>query len=96
MKAGQLDKLSLKQLRELQDVIAAAISAREVHERSELKKKLAEMAGKAGFNVAELLGQRRPKARTCSRQIPASTRPIADLDRSRSEASLDRKGGRRH
>ncbi len=38
MKAGQLDKLSLKQLRELQDVIAAAISAREVHERSELRK----------------------------------------------------------
>ncbi len=56
MKAGQLDKLSLKQLRELQDIIGAAISAREIQERSELKKKLAEMAGKAGFSVAELFG----------------------------------------
>ena len=56
MRNGQFDKLSLKQLRELQDTIAAAISAREAQERADLKKKLAEMAGKAGYSVGQLFG----------------------------------------
>ncbi len=56
MKNGQLDKLSLKQLRELQNTIAAAISARETQVRADLKKKLAHMADMAGYSVGELYG----------------------------------------
>ena len=61
MKNGPLDKLSLRQLRELQDTIAAAIAAREAQERVRLKEKLAEMAGKAGFSVAELFATPRKR-----------------------------------
>ncbi len=59
MKNGELSKMSLKELRALREQVDDAISAREVQERAELKKKLAEMAGKSGFSVAELFGGRR-------------------------------------
>ena len=58
MKDGRLSKMTLKQLRELQETIAAAIAAREAEERSELKNKLAELASKAGYSVGELFGAR--------------------------------------
>ncbi len=56
MRHGQLDKLSLKQLRELQTTITAAISARETQVRADLKKKLAHMADMSGYSVSELFG----------------------------------------
>ena len=63
MRAGQLDKLSLRQLRELQSTIAAAISSREAQERADLKRKLVELAGKSGFGVGELFGDGRGRKR---------------------------------
>ena len=58
MKNGELSKMSLKELRALRDQVDNAISGREIQERADLKKKLAEMAGKSGFSVAELFGGR--------------------------------------
>ena len=58
MKNGDLSKMSLKELRALKEQIEAAISAREAQDRVDLKKKLAEVAEKSGFSVAELFGGR--------------------------------------
>ena len=59
MKKGELERMSLKELRDLQVRVASAIATREQEEKIELKNKLAEMAGKAGFSVAELFGHGR-------------------------------------
>ena len=56
MKNGELNKLSLKELKTLREQVDAAISAREVQEKADLRRKLADVAGKSGFSVAELFG----------------------------------------
>ena len=50
-------------------------------------------AGKAGFSVTRAFRQRRPKARTRGCHLQASAISVAHLDRSRSQASLDKAGG---
>jgi DNA-binding protein H-NS len=61
MKANGLGEMSLKDLRTLREKVDAAIAERQVGERAELKRKVQEMAGKAGFSVAELFGTARGK-----------------------------------
>lgn len=58
-KAGpfsQIDKMSLKELVELEAKVAKALAAARDKERLELKRKMAEMAQTHGFSVTELFG----------------------------------------
>lgn len=59
MKDNQLDKMSVKDLRELKQRIDAAIVARQVKEKAELRQKMAELAEEAGLSLEEVLGSRR-------------------------------------
>lgn len=59
MKDAQLDKMSVKDLRELRSRIDAAIVARQVKEKAELRQKMAEMAEEAGLSLDDVLGGRR-------------------------------------
>ncbi|MEZ5900235.1 MAG: H-NS family nucleoid-associated regulatory protein [Hyphomicrobium sp.] len=54
--SGNLDKMSLKELVELETRVAKAIAVMRDKERSELKRKMAEMADAHGFSVNELFG----------------------------------------
>jgi DNA-binding protein H-NS len=51
-----IDKMSLKELLELEAKVAKAIAAARDKERTELKRKMAEMAETHGFSVNELFG----------------------------------------
>lgn len=51
-----LDKMSFKDLVNLQSRVAEAIAAKQASEKNELKRKIAEMAGQSGFDVSELFG----------------------------------------
>jgi len=51
--------MSLKDLRNLRERVAAAIAEREKLDRADVKAKAAEMASKAGFSVGELFGSGR-------------------------------------
>jgi len=51
-----VDKLSLKDLVDLEAKVKKAISAARDRERAELKKKVADLAETHGFSVAELFG----------------------------------------
>lgn len=51
-----IDKLSLKELVDLEAKVAKAIAAAREKERVELKRKMAEMAETHGFSVNELFG----------------------------------------
>lgn len=53
-----VDKLSLKDLIDLQTRVERAISAAKDRERAELKQKIASLAENAGFSVGELFGPR--------------------------------------
>ena len=61
MRNGQLEKMSLKELLALEAKVKAAIDAKRVSERHEMKAKLEEMARASGFSTAELFGGRRGK-----------------------------------
>lgn len=54
-----IDKMSYKELLELQDEIAAAIVRRRDDERTEMKKKIEELVSGSGFAVDEILGKSR-------------------------------------
>lgn len=54
--ASYIDKMSLKELVELEAKVAKAIAAARDRERVELKRKMAEMAETHGFSVSELFG----------------------------------------
>jgi DNA-binding protein H-NS len=56
MKAAQLNKMPLKELRALRDRVDQAIGERERIKRAEVKVKMAELASRAGFSVGELFG----------------------------------------
>ena len=61
-----LEKMSLKDLLELEDKVQAAISEAKDRERIELKQKIEEMASESGFSVEELFvrGRASLKGRT--------------------------------
>lgn len=56
--SGNLDKMSLKELVELEARVAKAIAIMRDKERAELKRKMSEMAETHGFSVNELFGGR--------------------------------------
>ncbi len=58
MASISVDKLSLKELVSLEAKLQNAIAEARAKERSELKKKVAELAASHGFTVSELLGGR--------------------------------------
>ena len=66
MRAINVDKLSLKDLMELDLKVQKAIGAAKERERADLKKKIEKMAAESGFAVNELFGGGRggPKGRT--------------------------------
>ena len=53
---GHIEKMSLKELLDLEARVAKAIASARDKERSELKRKMAEMAETHGFSVNELFG----------------------------------------
>ena len=59
MAAINVDKLSLKDLVDLEARVKKAIAAARDRERSELKKKVADLAETHGFSVSELFGSTR-------------------------------------
>ena len=59
MKDFQLEKMSVKELLELETEIRAAISSRKLEERSEVRGKLEALAEKSGYSVDELFGKAR-------------------------------------
>ena len=66
MRAINVDKLSLKELMELDLKVQKAISIAKERERAELKAKIEKMASESGFAVSDLFGAGRggPKGRT--------------------------------
>jgi DNA-binding protein H-NS len=62
MATMNVDKLSLKDLVDLETKVQKAIAVARDRERSELKKKVADLAETHGFSVAELFGGVRGRA----------------------------------
>jgi DNA-binding protein H-NS len=58
MARPNLEKMTLKQLLELEVQVQEAIATTREHERTEVKKALAELAEKRGFKLQELMGGR--------------------------------------
>lgn len=56
MKDNQLDKMNVKELRELKSRIDAAISARQSKDRAELKQKMIALAEEAGLSLDDVIG----------------------------------------
>lgn len=56
MAAVNVDKLSLKELVDLETKVKKALGVARDRERADLKKKMADMAETHGFSVAELFG----------------------------------------
>jgi len=61
MRDSQLQKMSLKQLLDLQKRIGEVIATRRIDERTALKKKIEVMAEQAGFQVKDLFGSGRER-----------------------------------
>lgn len=57
----QLERMSLKELRLLEERVRAAIVAREQQDKTELRNKVIALAEKAGVTVAELFGRGRKR-----------------------------------
>lgn len=63
MKDNQLEKMTVKELRELKGRIDAAISARQSKDRAELKQKMMALAEEAGLTIDDVLGGSRRAGR---------------------------------
>ena len=61
MAAINIDKLSLKELVSLHGKVKSAIVEARTRERSDVKKKLTELAEMSGFSLSELFGDMRGK-----------------------------------
>jgi DNA-binding protein H-NS len=59
MALPNIEKLTYKQLLGLEAKIAAAIAKRKQEEKAELKRKIADLATRSGFDVGEIVGGRR-------------------------------------
>ena len=59
MAVPNIDKLTYKQLLDLEARIADAIVARKNEERADVKRKMAELAAKSGFEMEELMGAKK-------------------------------------
>ena len=67
--AINVDKLSLKELVDLESKVQRAIAAARDRERSELKKKVADLAETHGFSVSELFGGVRGRGAAKSKSL---------------------------
>lgn len=56
MKESQLEKMNVKELRELRAKIDSAISARQSKDKAELRVRMQEMADEAGLTLDEVVG----------------------------------------
>ena len=63
MKDTQLEKMSVKELRELKTRIDSAITSRQAKDRAEIKQKMIALAEEAGLSIDDVLGGRRGGAR---------------------------------
>lgn len=63
MKDNQLDKLSVKELRDLKARIESAIVARQSRDRAELKQKMMALAEEAGLSLDDVIGSGRRGSR---------------------------------
>ena len=63
MRAMRLDKMSLKELMDLEKKIKTAISVTKERERGQLRSKIEDLAAKSGFSMDELFNSRRNGAR---------------------------------
>ena len=54
-----VEKMTLKELLELQDTVAESIARKQVEERATLKARIAALAAESGFTVEDLLGAKR-------------------------------------
>jgi DNA-binding protein H-NS len=59
MASVNVDKMSLKELVDLENKVRKAIASARERDRNELKRKMSEMAENHGFSVGELFGQGR-------------------------------------
>lgn len=66
MKDSQLDKMTIKELKELRARVDKTMASKHDQERSGLKEKFKEMAEEAGFNLAEIVGGARGRGRNSS------------------------------
>lgn len=70
----QIDKLSVKELREIQSKIPAVIAAKAREELAEVKAKMAALAAKQGYSMSEIVGpalaKRRGKAAAVKYRSP--------------------------
>jgi DNA-binding protein H-NS len=64
MALPNIDKLAYQQLLTLEAKIAAAIAKRRQEEKAELKRKIAALARKSGFELDEVVGARRGRRGT--------------------------------
>jgi DNA-binding protein H-NS len=69
MASVNVDKLSLKDLVDLEAKVKKAISMARDRERTELKKKVADLAETHGFSVSELFGATRGRAAGKSKSL---------------------------
>lgn len=63
MKDAQLEKMSVKELRDLKARIDAAITARQSRDKIELRQKMAALAEEAGMSLDDVLGGARKGSR---------------------------------
>lgn len=63
MKDSQLEKMSIKELKELRTRVDKMISAKHDQERSGLKERFKEMAEEAGFSLADIIGPARGRGK---------------------------------
>jgi DNA-binding protein H-NS len=63
MKTADLEKMSIKELRDLTRRIDAAIADRKQRDRAELKAKMKALASEAGLSIDELFDGRRRKGK---------------------------------
>lgn len=56
MKDNQLEKMTVKELRELKGRIDSAIASRQAKDRAELKQKMIALADEAGLTLDDVLG----------------------------------------
>jgi DNA-binding protein H-NS len=61
-----IEKASYRELVEARDAIDEALAKRKDEERSEVKRRIAELANESGFEIAELFGGRRGGKRIAS------------------------------
>lgn len=64
MKDSQLDKMNIKELKELRTRIDKLIQSKHDQERSGLREKFKEMAEEAGFNLTDIVGTARGRGKS--------------------------------